>query len=188
MGPAAATLFGGIWVQLIVERVQSARKRAELAAQDRLRDHETKMQLIQEMSVAAQGLYFALRLYFRAIKHADPPPSEEARAALRRELDDQYRVSGVSGAAIETRLKLLFASEEPWKYWHAARDILTVRYFQLIERATDGLIAVNACDHRPGEWHSGLTKDQLKTWKEGPLFDAYREGSTVPFKRCSRDP
>ena len=39
VGPAAATLFGGIWVQLIVERVQSARKRAELAAQDRLRDH-----------------------------------------------------------------------------------------------------------------------------------------------------
>lgn len=188
LGPAAATLFGGLWAQLIVARVQNRRRRAEVAAHDRKREYDTKMQLIQEMSQAADGLYFALQLYSRRTIQAKQTPTDEAKAALRSELDGQYRISGVAGAALETRLKLLFASAEPWKYWHAARDILTVRYFQLIGLADDVLLAANARDKGDGEWHSGLTKEELATMEARALLDTYRERLTRAVQEVLKQP
>ena len=88
-----------------------------------------------------------------------------------------------------TRLKLLFHSDNPRKFWHAAHDILTVRYFQLIELATEGLIAANACDGEPpGVWHSGLTKHQLKTYTARQLFDIYRERLNEAVREVLNEP
>jgi hypothetical protein len=175
IGPAAVALFGGVCAQLIVHGVQNRRRSAEQDAQDRLRDHDMKMQLIQEMSIAAAELYFALQNYWRQTVRAVKPVSEEAKAALRSELDAKYRASAIAAAAIETRLKLLFEDEAAWKFWHAARDLLQVRYFKLIDLATDELIEDNARDGGSGQWHSGLTKAELKSWDAKLLMNAYRD-------------
>jgi hypothetical protein len=54
--------------------------------------------------------------------------------------------------------------------WHSTTDLLTVRYFQLIDLATDDLLRLNAKDDR--RMHSGLSVDQLKDAKL--VLDTYR--------------
>ena len=75
-GPAVAAVLGGVVAALIVQRFQHKREAAQIIEQnqrsddereaaDRLRDHDLKMHLIEEMSSAAGGLYFALQHYWR---------------------------------------------------------------------------------------------------------------------------
>ena len=188
MAPLLTALFGGIFAQLIVARYQNRRRAAEEAEQNRLRDHDLKMRLIKEMTVTAGGLYFLLQHYWRCARQ-QPPLAATEKATLRSELDAQYRETGTAAAGIETRLKLLFHSDNPRKFWHAAHDILTVRYFQLIGLATEGLIAANACDGEPpGVWHSGLTKHQLKTYTARQLFDIYRERLNEAVREVLNEP
>jgi hypothetical protein len=191
-GPAVAAVLGGICAELIVLGVQNRRQAAhdaeqerrrqdERAAADRLRDHELKMRLIEEMTIAADSLYFVLQNYWRRVEREAQALAAEPKAELRNDLDSRYQAAGITAAHLETRLRLLFESDKPWKFCHAAHDILTVRYFQLIGLATERLIANNACDDEPGVWHSGLTKEQLKRFDARALFDVYRErlGSAV---------
>jgi hypothetical protein len=189
MAPVLTALFGGIFAQLIVARYQSRRRAAEEAEQARLRDHDLKMRLVEEMTVSAGGLYFLLQHYWRCTERQQPPLAATEKDLLRSELDAQYRVTGTAAAGFETRLKLLFHSDNPRKFWHAAHDILTVRYFQLIGLATEGLIAANACDGEPpGVWHSGLTKHQLKTYTARQLFDTYRDRLSEAVREVLNEP
>ena len=188
MAPLLTALFGGIFAQLIVARYQNRRRAAEEAEQNRLRDHNLKMRLIKEMTVTADGLYFLLQHYWRC-ERQQPPLAATEKDSLRSELDAQYRETGTAAAGIETRLKLLFQSDNPRKFWHAAHDILTVRYFQLIGLATDTLIANNACDGEPPDvWHSGLTKDQLKTYTARQLLDTYRDRLSEAIREVLNEP
>ena len=186
IGPVLGTGVLGVSASLIVQSFQDRRRAVqeaeqerqrqdERAAADRLRDHEVKIRLIEEMTVAAGALYFALQHYWRRTTREREAVAAEAKAALRIELDAQYRKTGIAAAGLETRLKLFFQTDNPWRLWHAAHDILTVRYFQLIDLATDNLIAANACDQEAGVWHSGLTKQQLKNLAAKALFDVYRD-------------
>jgi hypothetical protein len=60
------------------------------------------------------------------------------------------------------------SSDQPRNRWHQAIDLLTVRYFQLVERDTEALYAANA-----GPEHSDLSVDQLRNPKQ--LLIKYRE-------------
>ena len=162
IGPVCTVVLGGIVAQAIVGRTEEHRKLQDM-----------RMELIREMSDAANGLYFSLQDYARRIQQADL--SADTKEDLRNSLDSRYRSAGIAAAAIETRLKLLFAKDDARKFWHAARDILQVRYFKLIGLATDPLLADNASDTKQGEWHSGLTQAQLKSLPPEDLMKEYRD-------------
>ena len=93
-------------------------------------------------------------------------PLEEV-AKLRDDLDRQYRTSRVQGEVVEKKLDAYFSSGDTRTHWHATIDLLTVRYFYLIDRITDGLLRVNA-----GDEHSGLTIEQLRN--QELLLKTYR--------------
>jgi hypothetical protein len=75
-------------------------------------------------------------------------------------LDKRYHAACVAGEALETRLRIYFSTEKPRLLWHATMDLLTVRYFQLIDLANVRLLQANA-----GPKHSGLTVEELKNPK-----------------------
>jgi hypothetical protein len=125
-------------------------------AQDRRADNELRLQLIGEMTEAASGLYMATQHFWRK-KEREEGVSAEELAQERKELDQQYREARVAGEKIERQLQAYFETNVPRRHWHAAIDLLTVRYFHLIEMDTEGLRRANA-----GDKHSGLTVQQLK--------------------------
>ena len=53
------------------------------------------------------------------------------------------------GEVIERQLEAYFLSSDPRALWHATMDLLTVRYFQLVDLATDNLLAANAIGVKP---------------------------------------
>ena len=79
-----------------------------------------------------------------------------------------YLQSRTRGEVVEKRLEGYFISSEPRNSWHRAMDALTVRYFQLIDLATDRLYEANK-----GAQHTGLSVDQMKNPEL--LLDCYRE-------------
>jgi hypothetical protein len=63
--------------------------------------------------------------------------------------------------------RAFFVSDAPRQEWHRVQDLLTLRYFQLIDRATAKLY-----DSNKGPEHSGLQPDQMTNPKN--ITDAYR--------------
>ena len=56
-------------------------------------------------------------------------------------LDEHYRTARVVGEALETRLRISFATDKPHRLWHATMDLLTVRYFQVV--GPDGTLVIS---------------------------------------------
>jgi hypothetical protein len=118
------------------------------------------------MTEAASSLYIETQNFWRK-KDVERVGSDEL-AQHRKELDQQYRASRVVGEVIERRLEAYFLSNDPKALWHAAMDLLTVRYFHLIGLATDNLLERNA-----GDEHTGLSVEQLRDQRL--VLNTYRE-------------
>lgn len=174
------TLIFGTFIATIARR-----------AQDRLRDHELRKQLIADMTTNVNSLYLSTQRFWRErgkpdttmaypgltiaewLEPKDPKdPGEKERISKQVEtLHEQYHKTRAEGHAIEAQLAALFVSDEPKSKFHAATDLLTVRYFQLVGECNERLLDKNAIT--PDNPHSGLTVDQLKIRKE--LFAKYHD-------------
>ena len=148
ISPLLAAFVGTLVVGLFAARITD---RVQLRRQDR----SLREQLIVEMTQTASGLYIETQRYWRATQVESILP--ERVAELRVSLDERYLSAHVSGEALETRLRIYFDSDRPRLLWHGVRDLMTVRYFQLIGLDTDLLLQRNA-----GPEHSGLEVEQLR--------------------------
>jgi hypothetical protein len=172
VGPLVTVLFGGLVVWGVTSTVQRRReeadrikeeKRADLVrAEDlRSRDDALRQDLVGRMTEAAASLYLMTQHYWRAKADLRKAPQDQGLASalstLRPRLDTQYLGSRKAGEALESRLGGYFISAEPRMKWHQVMDLLTVRYFQLIDKDTEKLYEDNE-----GSDHSGLTKSQMK--------------------------
>jgi hypothetical protein len=158
IGPIVAALVGTLGIGLFAAHITER-------AQQRRRDRDLREQIIVEMTQIAGALYFEAQRYWRATARETTPP--DRLAALRMSLDERYSSARVAGEALEMRLRVYFSTDRPRQLWHATMDLVTVRYYQVIDLATDGLLSANA-----GPEHSGLTVDQLRDVKL--LLDTYR--------------
>ena len=169
-GPLVTVIFGTLIVGTFVARItrQAQERRADsllqeerLRADNQLRDerlrseNQRRLQFIDEMTETASRLYAVSQTYWR--KRYREGVSGAELVPYRVEMDQQYRASTIMGEVIERRLEAYFLSPDPRQLWHAAMDLLTVRYFTLIDLATDALLEANE-----GDEHSGLTIADLR--------------------------
>jgi hypothetical protein len=193
VGPAVTVLVGGLAVWWITSTIQQrresaesqratdranaeraraeAREDAQRVREERARDDALRHELVGEMSDSAASLYLMTQHYWRSKRfvrdHAGDQTARAKLEQLRPELDTTYLQSRTSGDAIEHRLSGFFVSDAPRQEWHRVQDLLTLRYFQLIDRATPKLY-----DENKGPEHSGLEPDQMTNSKN--VTDAYR--------------
>ncbi|NKZ12034.1 hypothetical protein HGA11_13700 [Mycolicibacterium septicum DSM 44393] len=172
IGPLVTVLVGGLFVWCITSKVQQnrdkkARERAEEradaeAAREALaRDDALRHELVTQMTESASSFYLLMQHYWRVREAAKQAPNdadfEKVLLEVREKMDAQYLASRATGDAIENRLWGYFDSEVPRDEWHRVQDLLTVRYFQLIDKATDGLYAANQ-----GAGHTRLSAEGLR--------------------------
>jgi hypothetical protein len=93
-------------------------------------------------------------------------PTEDEKRELRKALDAQY----LRTRAVAQVLEALFETDGPAVAWHKVDDLLTVRYMQLVGRATDRLYEINEQGYG-GKEHTGLSRQHLKN--PARLLDQY---------------
>lgn len=167
IGPAVAAILALHVVNRFADR--SSRVREEHATRDRL---------VKEMIETAQTLYLAIQAFWRTarrldVKLEDRRSSSQLKASLE-DLDKAYQQSRTKTAVIEGELRHRFKESRCQEAWHCVDDLLTVRYFQLVEPDQPALDTIYQLNSRQdGEKHSGLTVEQLRDPKV--LLDAYRK-------------
>jgi hypothetical protein len=178
VGPLVTVVLGtliiGGLIQLIASRAQNKRAEEDRKLEQQRSDSALRHELLSDMTDAASALYLATQRYGRA-KTETPALDQRELSEVRRILDEQYHKSRTRGQILESRLSAYFEESEPQETWHKTMDLLTVRYFQLVGRATDGLFRENEKGYN-GKEHSGLTVEQLKASEKNSkiLLDAYR--------------
>ena len=149
----------------ITRKAQERRADSQSREERTRAENQLRFQLIGQMTETASSLYMATQYFWRKkVENISPDELDQRR----KELDEQYRASRVLGEVIERQLEAYFLSNEPKVLWHATMDLLTVRYFNLIELMTDTLLEVNA-----GEEHTGLTVEELRNQRL--VLKTYRE-------------
>jgi hypothetical protein len=168
-GPLVTVIIGGLVVWGITYKVQQDRAdrirlqdlaRADAAARQARadRDEEIRHELVTSMTQAAGALYLTTQHYWRAKRRSKDTRTDDGKLQEQRDiLDATYLDSRRSGEIIENRLQGYFTTSAPRDLWHAVMDILTVRYFQLIDQATPNLYALNA-----GPQHSGMKTEEME--------------------------
>jgi hypothetical protein len=155
----ATAIFTGVFVAggaaLVVWFFQSRRQEEE-KERDRVRllaetTRDTRLGFISATSELAGSFYFEVQRYYRQKSHTetwgDPDPHN---------LDSVYTSWGSRCEVLEQELGARYGEKsDSVKHWHAVRDLLTVRYFDLRDSATPGLLRVNSKDYEGG-FHSGL--------------------------------
>ena len=184
VGPLVTVLIGGLVVWGVTSTVQRRReqadrvrdeKRADLVRNEDLnsRDDALRQDIVGTMTETAASLYLMTQHYWRAKCDLRKAPHDEgfiaALTELRPRLDAQYLESRKAGEALESRLGGYFTSPQPRMKWHQVMDLLTVRYFQLVDRDTQQLYKDNE-----GPDHSGLSIDQMRTERK-LLLETYRK-------------
>ncbi|MEU4288085.1 hypothetical protein AB0E63_07670 [Kribbella sp. NPDC026596] len=182
-GPLVTVVIGGLVVWGITYLIQQSRENsirqraedradADTSRELRARDDALRHELVTMMTESAATLYLVTQHYWRAKVDQERLPGEQATEKairyLRARLDAQYLKSRASGEALEFQLLGYFVSARPRDQWHQVQDLLTVRYFQLIDRDTDKLYEDNV-----GPDHSGLDIKQLRNAKT--LLNKYKE-------------
>lgn len=204
IGPLITVVLGSLVVGTIVRQAQERRADALLTeerlradnlrdqeqrrADNRLRDerlrteNQLRVQLVGEMTDTASRLYSVSQNYWR--KRDREGVSGTALEAFQQEMDDVYQAFAIDGEKIEQRLEAYFEGDEPREQWHAARDLLTVRYFTLLNEKNDGIRRANE-----GCKHSGLTFTELqnpdrvlKSYRTERLPAATRAVMTCPMR------
>jgi hypothetical protein len=175
VGPLITVLVGGLvvwgvtsWVQRRREEADRLReeKRADSIREEDLRssDDALRQELVQKMTETAGSWYLMTQHYWRAKDDVKKAPCDQELATalreLRPQLDARYLESRTAGVVLESQLDGYFVSSEPRRRWHQVTDLLTVRYFQLIDRANENLYGDNA-----GLDHSGLKVEELRVPK-----------------------
>ena len=131
-------------------------------AQQRKDGAEARETLATELTHIANSLYLALQSFWRSARNV-PLADRMASAELevdRQKLQEAYLDARVSGQVLEQRLRIYYADPEPARLWHRVNDLLTVRYFLLLEgdeARRSGIRRKNA-----GPEHSGLDERQLR--------------------------
>jgi hypothetical protein len=146
VGPVMTALLVGVLASWISRRAQRRRE-----------DEQLRRRLVDQLTAAASRFYIALQDYQRAEKATTDAKKTER---LRHALDSQYRRSRVEGAVLERRLAAYFRDRNPRALWHAISDVLTYRYFQLTNQATDEVVRDNT-----GQKHSRLTEAEIEDWE-----------------------
>jgi hypothetical protein len=175
VGPIVGSLLIGGLVSIVADRIQRRRLDAEL-----------REKLLVEMTQAAGALYFQTQRYWRTTGPNSPVKlalTPEQVLQIRLSLDECYQSARIAGQALEARLQILFEDDTtvrvvakekewttnvPWRLWHATMDLLTVRYFQVIDGATTKLLEINA-----GPNHSLISVELLE--QPTALLGAYHE-------------
>ncbi len=166
IGPVVAAILAFLVVNRFSDR--AARMREEYATRDRL---------IKDMIETAQSLYLATQAFWRIvdnlnIKREDRRSSPKLVTALG-EIDKAYYQSRVKIAVIEGELRHRFKDLQCQVAWHAVDDLLTVRYFQLVEPDEQRLESIYDKNRtRDGVKHSGLSVEELR--KPSVLLETYR--------------
>jgi hypothetical protein len=161
-------IIGGI-IQFLADRFQDKRTN-ELRQLDQQRANDAlRRELISEAATIASELHHSTQGYWLA-KTSDPKASPAELATARTTLDAQYQTARTKGAVLDAQLAACFVTDEPRQYWHKLMDLMTVRYYQLIDRDTEEIYHANA-KGTGGKEHSGLSVSELKQLK--PLHDTY---------------
>ena len=130
-------------------------------AQRRREAGDTREELAAELTETANALYLALQAFWRAAR--DVPLAQRRTAGelaeQRTRLEAVYLEARTKGQVLEQRLAIYFEAREPKQSWHAVTDLLTVRYFLLLEGEPARRQAIRA--KNAGPEHSGLTADEL---------------------------
>jgi hypothetical protein len=157
-GPLTAAIIGTLLIGLFAARITRR-------TQERRENHQLRGDLIEKMTEVASALNIRCQEYSRTKhqKEVDTVRLERVRA----ELDEQYIKTRLAGVILESRLQVFFRSDKPKLLWHSTTDLLTVRYLQLTDQATDERLSINA-----GPEHSGLTVEELRDPEK--IIKAYR--------------
>jgi hypothetical protein len=150
-------------------RAQETRER--VLEQDRAREElesQLRRALLTPLLVSASELYLSTQHYWRVT--GDPSRASEEPEA-RKAMDEQYRRSRATISVSEMEFDALFDTDEPARLCHRIDDLLTVRYMQLIGKATDNLYKQNSLNYE-GKEHSGLSRYQPRNAKT--VLDSYR--------------
>lgn len=142
-------------------------------AQRRRDASETRESLATELTETANSLYLALQAFWRAARDVpvrDRRPSP-VLAGDREHLDAVYQEARSKGQVLEQRLKIYFAATQPSSSWHRVTDLLTVRYFLLLEGDDERRARIRNINAGPR--HSGLTATELDN--PSRLLAAYRQ-------------
>jgi hypothetical protein len=173
IGPLVSVIIGTLIIggiaQFLADRIQNKRADDIRQLEQHRADHALRQELISEAASITSALHLATQSFW-LVKTSDPAASLNELAVARKALDLEYQTGRTRGAVLDARLAACFATEEPRQSWHKLMDLMTVRYFQLIDRETDELYRANA-KGTDGKEHSGLTVDDLKRLK--PLLDTY---------------
>lgn len=144
-------------------------------------------QIIVEMTQTASAIYIETQRYWHATRIESVTPDRIAE--LRMSLDERYLSAHVAGEALEMRLRIYFESDKPRLLWHAMRDLLTVRYFQLIGLQLtvffSGILvpstaALRSTSSRTPSWCSGRGTDDVSTQPRHPPHILARVLPRVP--------
>lgn len=145
--------------------------RRDTKLSDRERDHEAEVrraELDRELregraALLARASELSGRFYLRMQDHRRRQRDPQTYGAVDDSgLDAAYLTWAEGSEVLEFELGFRFGrGSEPQELWHQVRDLLTVRYFWLRGRATEGLLRANAS--REGRVHSGLTVEELRT-------------------------
>ena len=159
VGPLTAAIVGTLIIGLFVAWITRR-------AQDRRARYELRRQLISEMTEAASALLYVID-HYRKVKEG--ALGEEVQLAdIVPILHGQYRKTRTVGTVLEARLRAYFDSDYARHHWHAAIDLLEIRYYHVLGRLTERKRHLNA-----GASHTGLTAEHLEDLK---LIDkAYTE-------------
>jgi hypothetical protein len=183
-GPLIAAVLGtfifGYWLQRLADRAQMRRELQQREEDQRQEDHRRREDLIGDMTRAASTLYFETQRYWRGKRDR-----ADTLDRLRKELDACYHQCRIDGEVLESRLEAHFRTSQPMLAWHAVQDLLTVRYYYLLDLMTKSLLDANAVTevssptrlseevspHSHMEPHSGLSSSELQDPKR--LLEQY---------------
>jgi hypothetical protein len=136
-------------------RARADRERELMMAASRA-NRTTQYDFVTRTSELAGSFYFATQQYSR--RKRDQQTWGQLNGP---ELDQLYTQWAANSEVLETELRIRYGREQgPAETWHQVRDLLTVRYFDLRDRNTEALRAVNALG-KDGKKHSGLPVDDL---------------------------
>lgn len=166
VGPLISTTIGTGVIGWVLWRLSNH-------AQARRMGIELRRELLAAVTKTAGSLYLATQSYWRALD--DPELSDEDKRVCRNALHVQYRESRTAAGWIEPELRALFGDRLADE-WHKVDDLLTVRYMQLVGRATTRLYELNAKGYGHME-HSGLTAAELADCTK--VLRAYRQALSL---------
>jgi hypothetical protein len=153
-GPAVTAALALLVVNLVTTRAQQRRDEGEI-----------REALASELTEVANSLYLSLQAFWRCAR--DVPLGErrtsDALAVARSELDKSYQSMRIRGKVLERRLQIYYADRQPARAWHAVTDLLSVRYFLLLEADAGRRRRIRKLN--AGTNHSGLLEDQLNNPK-----------------------